>query len=295
MPRFDVYVPQDLSDALSFLDEHGEEAVPLAGGTDLLILIRTGVIRPKVLLDLWPLRKSLSYIRREGGYIRIGALTTVDEILTSQLFKDPRYLGFIDAARGLGPTFLRSIATVGGNVATGHPLSDMAILLLALKAEVKFVSKCGERWASIDEIYLDKRRINRRPNELIAEIAFREKPAGSSTAVLKIDRRRGHSMGYVVSASYMALEGDVITDIGIAFDSLGKPYPGRAYRTEGFLTGKKFSEDTIAESSKVLESEMTRLSDYRAPAEYRLSLSKALLRKCLLLISQRIKEGLMRD
>ncbi|MCS7127964.1 MAG: FAD binding domain-containing protein [Sulfolobales archaeon] len=293
MPRFDVYVPQDLNDALSFLDERGEEAIPLAGGTDLLTLIRAGVVKPKILLDLWPLRKNLSYIRREGGYVRIGALTTVDEVLANYLFRDSRYLGFIDAARGLGPTFLRSIATIGGNVATGHPLSDMAILLLALKAEVKFVSRHGERRVSIDEIYLDKRKIDRRPNELIAEVAFREKPMSSSTAVLKIDRRRGHSMGYVVSASYMALEGDVITDVGIAFDSLGKPYPGRAYRTEEFLIGRRFSEDTIAESSKVLELEMTRLSDYRAPAEYRLSLSKTLLKKCLLLVSQRIKEELM--
>jgi len=287
--RFNVYIPRDLDDALNFLDEHGDKAVPLAGGTDVLVLARTGIIKLELVLDLWPLRKESSYVKREDGYIRIGALTTIDELYNSFLPSDKRYLGLHDLYRQFAAPYLRTIATVGGNIGTAHPLSDLAILLLALDAEVKLSSVNGDRWVKLDNLYLGKRKLDRRPNELITEVRFKETPANSSTALLKLDRRRGHSMGYVVTATYMALDGDTISDVRIAFDSTGKPYPGRAYKTEEFLRGKKFSDEVIRESYRVLESEMKRISDYRAPAEYRLDLSKVLMKRCLYIIKSRIK------
>jgi len=273
---------------LKYLSEHGEEATPIAGGTDILVLARTNIIRPRLLLDLWPLRKELSYVKREDGYVRIGALTTIDELYNSFLPKDRRYLGFHDMYWSFATPYLRSIATVGGNIGTGHPLSDLAILLLTLDAEVKLSSINGDRWVKLEKLYLGKRKIDRRPDELITEVRFKETPENSSTALLKLDRRRGHAMGYIVAAAYMALEGDTIADVRIAFDSTGKPYPGRAYKTEEFLRGRKLCEEVVRGSYRVLESEMKRISDYRAPAEYRLDLSKVLMKRCLYLIKSRV-------
>jgi len=287
--RFNIYTPRDLNDALKYLDEHGDKAIPLAGGTDVLVLARTDIIRPELFLDLWPLRKELSYVRREDGYVWIGALTTIDELYNNFLSRDKRYLGFYDMYWQFATPYLRTIATVGGNIGTGHPLSDLTILLLTLDAEVKLSSIGGDRWVKLENLYLGKRKLDRRSNELITEVRFKETPENSSTALLKLDRRRGHAMGYIVTAAYMALDGDTISDVKIAFDSTGKPYPGRAYKTEEFLRGKKFSEEVIRESYRVLESEMKRISDYRAPAEYRLDLSKVLMKRCLYLIKSRIK------
>ncbi len=262
--------------------------MPIAGGTDVLVLARANIVRPRVLVDLWPLRKELSYVKREEGYVRIGALTTIDELYNSFLPKDKRYLGFHDMYWQFATPYLRSIATVGGNIGTGHPLSDLAILLLTLNAEVKLVSKNGERWISLEKLYIGKRKLDKKSGELIAEVRFKETPENSSTALLKLDRRRGHAMGYIVTAAYMALDDNRIADVRIAFDSTGKPYPGRAHKTEEFLRGKEFSEETIRAAYSILESEMTRISDYRAPAEYRLDLSKVLMKRCLFLIKSRL-------
>lgn len=286
--RFNVYIPKDLDDALKYLSEYGEKAIPLAGGTDVLVLARTDIIKPELLVDLWPLRKELSYVRRGNGYVWIGALTSIDELYNSFLSRDKRYLGFHDMYWQFATPYLRTIATVGGNIGTAHPLSDLAILLLTLDAEVKLSSVNGDRWVKLENLYLGKRRLDRRPDELITEIRFKETPENSSTALLKLDRRRGHAMGYIVAAAYMALDGNTIADVRIAFDSTGKPYPGRAYRTEEFLRGKLFGDEVIRESYRVLEKEMKRISDYRAPAEYRLDLSKVLMKRCLYLIKSRI-------
>ena len=260
----------------------------MAGGTDVLILARTNIIRLELVLDLWPLRDELSYVKRGNGYIWIGALTTIDELYNSFLSKDKRYLGFYDMYWQFATPYLRTIATVGGNIGTAHPLSDLAILLLTLDAEVKLSSVNGDRWVKLENLYLGKRKLDRKSNELITEVRFKETPGNSGTALLKLDRRLGHAMGYVVTAAYMALNGDTISDVRIAFDSTGKPYPGRAYKTEEFLRGKRLSDEVIRESYRVLESEMRRISDYRAPAEYRIDLSKVLMKRCLYLIKSRI-------
>ncbi len=243
------------------------------------------------MLDLWSIKKELTYVKREEGYVKIGAMTTIEELYNSFLTKEKKYLGFVDLYKHFATPYIRNLATVGGNIGTAHPLSDAAILLLALDAEVKLSSINGERWVKIPDIYLDIRKLNRKPEEMITEIRFKELPDNSSTALLKLDRRQGHAMGYVVMAAYMALDGDKIADVRLSFDSTGKPYPGRAYKTEEYLKGKNLSEDTVLEAFKVLESEMQRISDYRAPAEYRLHLSKVLMKRALFLIKDRIMGG----
>lgn len=81
--KFKIFRASSLPELIEALSKYGEEAVPVAGGTDLLILIKEGRVRPKILVDMWGLRKELSYVKREGGLIRIGALTTVSELCES--------------------------------------------------------------------------------------------------------------------------------------------------------------------------------------------------------------------
>ena len=288
--RFDVYRPASLDDALEFLDREAPDALPLAGGTDILVLARMNLVKFKRLLDLWPLRKSLAYIKREGSYIYIGALTTVYELRHSFLASDRRYWGFIDLFDKFATPYIRNLATVGGNIGTAHPLSDIAILLLSLDAEVKLVSVHGERWVKLEKLYRGKRLLDRKPNEIIVEVRFRDKPENSSTTLMKFDRRNAHIMGYIVHAAYMQLEDNVIRDVALAFDSIGRPYPERAKKVEDFLKGKEFSDDTISIAvNEVLPKEMSRISDYRASAEYRLYLSKVFLRRALFKIRDRIR------
>ena len=287
IPRFDVYKPSSLEDALEYLDREAPEAIPMSGGTELLVLIRDGIIKPKKILDLWPLRSTLSYVKRENGYIKIGALTTIEELIHSFLAKDRRYLGFLDLYKNFATHQIRTMATVGGNIGCAHPMSDAVTLLLTLNAEVKFISVKGERWARLEDVFAGKRILKKDPNEIIAEVRFKELPDNSSTALMKFDRRKAHAMGYIVTAASMTLDNNKISRIAIAFDSMGKPYPGRAKKTEEALRGKEFNLELISETvNEVLPKEMVRISDYRATAEYRLHLSKVLLKRVL----QRIKE-----
>ncbi|MEM1687299.1 MAG: xanthine dehydrogenase family protein subunit M [Zestosphaera sp.] len=289
MFRFDVYVPRDLRDALEASKIYGEELLPIGGGTDLLVLYRQGLVKFRILLDLWPLRNELSYVKLEGGSVKIGALTTINELESSELLKDERFAGLRDACRGFASPFIKSVATVGGNVGAAHPLSDIAITLLTYDANVRLKSLEGERVIPLKSFYLDKRKTVRRSDELITEVIFKEPPSNASSAYLKLDRRIGHGMGYVAVSVYAELDVRLIREIRIAFDSMGRAFPERALRTEDSLRGKELSEDNISRAvHDVLPKEMNRISDYRASAEYRLYLSQVLLKRALLEVGRRV-------
>jgi CO/xanthine dehydrogenase FAD-binding subunit len=289
MFRFEVVVPKDFDDALNILDKD-VEVVPIAGGTNLLVWVRDGKIRFKKVLDLWSLRKQLSYVVVEGDVIRVGSMTTVDELCGVSELRKPPLSGLADVCATFASPYIRSVATVGGNIESANPLSDIAIFFLTLDAKVRLESINGSREVSLTNYYKGMRSTIRERNELIKEVVIRNPPPNSSTAFMKIDKRRGHIMGLAIGAVYAEYDGDLIKDVRIAFDSVSKPFPERAFLTESFLRGKKFSEELLREASDtVLPKEMVRYTGRRASAEYRLHLSKVILRRALTKTYERLK------
>lgn len=291
MFRFDVVTPVDINEALEILSKDSD-VVPMAGGTNLLVWARDGKIRFKKVLDLWSLRKQLSYVLIEGDVIRIGSMTTVDELCDSVGLSKPSLLGLADVCSTFASPYVRSVATVGGNIESANPLSDIAILFLTLNARVRLISLNGVREVPLTNYYKGMRSTVRERDELIKEVVIDNPPPNSSTAFIKIDKRRGHIMGLAIGAAYAEYEEDFFKDVRIAFDSVSKPFPERAFLTESFLKGKEFKEDVLREASEnILPKEMVRYTGRRATAEYRLHLSKVILRRTLIKTYERVKSA----
>ena len=287
-----MYIPKDLDDALEYLDKNAPDSIPIAGGTDVLIQIREGKLKPKVLVDLSGLKSQLSYVKRFNGKIAIGALTSVAELDESFLVKDRRYLGFADVSAKFASPILKALATIGGNIGVAVSASDYVTLLHVLNAQVKLVSVKGERVIPLEKLIVDKRTLAKEPNEIIYEVLFNELPENSSTAFMKFDRREMIIIGYVTCATYLQLENNVIEDARLAFDRVAGRVPGRARKTEDFLKGKEFSLEVIRQAyNEVLPEEMKRKSDFRASAEYRLDMSKVMMKRALLKAKSRIEGG----
>lgn len=287
-----IYRPKSLSDALEFLDKNAPDVKPIAGGTELLLLIRDKKIKPpKYLLDLNPLKKTLSYVKVEGGLVKIGALTSIYDLSQSVLHSDKRYAGFVDVWEKFGTMALRFEATIGGNLNAATQYSDYITLLLAFDANVKLESVRGVRELKLSEFIVDKRKTALNPNELLVEVSFKEPPAESGSSFIKFDRRELLIAGIVTEATYLHLENEVIKDARVAFDMVsGRKIPARAVKTEEFLRGKRFSSEVVEEAAeKILPSEMTRVTDWWTTAEYRLEMSKVSLKRGLKLAYERIR------
>lgn len=248
---------------------------------------------PKYLVALGPLRSQLSYVRIDGDTVRIGALTTLWEMEQSILGRDKRFAGFSDVFHSFGTMALRFYSTIGGNIASATQYNDYITLLLVYDAKLRLRSVHGERILGLEEFLIDKRKTDLKPNELITEIFFKLPPENSSSSFMKFDRRRLLIAGVVTGAVYLELDGDTISEVRISFDMVrDKRVPARARMTEEFLRGKKLSEEVLEEAAEnTLVREMKRITDWWTTAEYRLDMSKVVLKRNILQAAKRIREG----
>ncbi|MCK4721855.1 MAG: FAD binding domain-containing protein, partial [Dehalococcoidia bacterium] len=153
MGPFEYFEPVTVEEALSLLEKYGEKAKVLAGGTDLVVVMREREIRPQYVINIGRIA-GLSYINLDGGSgPKIGALTTISEIEHSPVLGS-RYRIISQAASKLANIAIRNMATIGGNLCNAAPSADMAPPLLALKAAVKLAGTAGERVVPLEGFFI---------------------------------------------------------------------------------------------------------------------------------------------
>lgn len=292
---FEILRPSTLDEALELLYDHHPEIKPIAGGTELLILIRDKRIQPpKYLLDLSGLKRDLSYVKLENGQVRIGALTTIWELSESILHRDIRFAGFRDVWRKFGTMALRFTATIGGNIATATDYSDYLVLLLAYDAMVRLENVNGDRIVPLEELVIDRRTLNLSRGELITEIVFKEPPMNSSSAFEKFDRREILIAGIANGAALLHLVDGRVEDVKVSFDMVrDKRIPRRAKMIEEYLKGKYLSDellDKVAED--LIPKYIQKFTDWWTTADYRLEMTKTTFKRTISRARKRIESGI---
>jgi CO/xanthine dehydrogenase FAD-binding subunit len=290
LPGYDVYVPTDLHDALSYLADYGESTSIIARGTDLLPRLRRRQASAVNLLDISGLEKELRYLREQDGSFHIGALTTVSDLLESPLIG--RDLELIrEAARKFGDPQIRNVATVGGNICSATSSEDLIPVFLALDARVKLASVRGERNLRLKEFIMGKRTVFRKSGEVLSEIELGSLPPDSGSAYEKLGRRNILIKALVNEAIVLTAEGDreTVREARVALNRVAGRVPQRANATEEFLAGKKLNAETVASAQEILSSELTLKTDFRASGEYRTEIAKVYLKRLLELCAFRIR------
>ncbi|MCW4001695.1 MAG: xanthine dehydrogenase family protein subunit M [Candidatus Bathyarchaeota archaeon] len=175
--------PTSIDEAVSFLAKYGEKAIPLAGGTDILVDKPSDI---EYVVDITGL--SLDYIKDGKEGVRIGALSTFHSIETSELLgKGPNSI-LAEAAREMGSTAIRNVATVGGNICNAVPSAELPPALIVLGAKVKIVGANGERVLPLEDFLKGVRKTDLRTGEIVTEIQVPRPPSRTGTAFLNIGR-----------------------------------------------------------------------------------------------------------
>jgi CO/xanthine dehydrogenase FAD-binding subunit len=274
--------PASWSDALAIKSEL-LAAVPVAGGTDLMVELNFDARRPEALLDLTRLTE-LTEWELSDGRLRLGAGVTYTRVI-SEL---GRFLpGLAMAARTVGSPQIRNRGTVGGNLGTASPAGDSHPPLLAGGAAIEAASVRGTRLISADDFYTGVKANALAPDELIAAIHL-PLPSGPEQ-FSKIGTR--NAMVIAVAAFSLALHPDrkeVTTGIGSA-----APTPRRALAAETFVTGAldenglwgsraDLPENVGIEFGRLVTAAAAPISDVRGTAAYRLHSLNVLARRTLI-------------
>jgi carbon-monoxide dehydrogenase medium subunit len=279
LPEYDYYKPRNLEEALKLLDKLGDARV-LAGGTDLILDMKTGRYKPKSVIDIGGL-KELKYIIDTGEALRIGALTTIQELVDSPIVYSKTPLLW-EAATRFAYWQIRNMATIGGNLCNASPAADTAPPLLVYDAVVKAASLSGERYIPIGDFFLGPRHVSLGRSELLVEVIVPYKSLEKyGSAYAKIGRRRGHDISVVAAAAAIRVEDGLIADARVALNSIA-PTPIRARSVEKYLVGRRPGIEVFREASKLVSSDVSPITDVRAPAEYRLHAAMVLVEDLLL-------------
>ncbi|MGC8579287.1 MAG: FAD binding domain-containing protein [bacterium] len=273
MPYFEYKKPASIREALELLLEDG--TIPIAGGTDLIIMMNEGKVEPKTVVDIGGL--GLSYVKDEMGEIAIGSTTTFQQIAESS--KLQRYTCLVEAARNIGTWQIRNLATLGGNIANASPAADSVPPLLVLDAKVIIIGKDGEREKPLREFFYGPRKTDLKRGEIIKEVRFKE----NDSVRCRWDRvgRRNQNTLSIVSVSVGGtLEKERIVNARIALGA-ASPYPMLATGAMKLLEGKKLSDDVITEAANEASKESKPISDVRGSAEYRKVAIRALVIRLL--------------
>ena len=264
---------ESVEHALKLKAGYGKGGVFMAGGTDVLVDIRNGILKPKALIDISCLDE-LSYIRQQDGQIRVGSGTGIAEIQKSPIIQSHAAVLFKACDRFANP-LIKNRATLGGNLICASPAADMAPPLLVLEAEVVLRSSRGERILPIEELFCGVKQTAQRDDELLTEVRFNQAREKKSE-FLKLGLRNGTCLSIVSLAMTCNVAGGVITEPRIALGSVA-PSPLRARSTERVLSNAEPTVANIGRAGDTVKGEVKPITDIRGSAEYRRQMSAALL------------------
>ena len=260
----DYVRPGSLSEAIEALKTEG--ALPICGGTDLLVKRRMGLVDPAVLVDL-SFIPALRVLREEDGEIEIGAAVPITDIIDSPLVSGklpllPRVLG------KLGSLQIRNRASLGGNIVNASPAADSAIPLLLYDASLIIVGRDGERTIPVEGFFRGPGRTALEEGELIRSVRVPIPRSDYAAFFHKVGKRKALTIAIASLGSLARVEGEKIAEIRIAAGSVA-PTPIRLRRTEGLLTGERLTPETIEKARASAHDEVSPIDDLRGSAAYR--------------------------
>jgi len=285
LPPLEYYFqPKTVSDAISLLVSHGEAAKILAGGTDLLVLMRSRALRPECIIDITRV-PGLDYIsyRDEDG-LRIGALATLRAVELSKVVRD-RYLVLYEAVQQMGSTQVKNMGTVVGNLCRASPSADTAPPLLVLEAEVRIAGPIETRIVPLEGFFIGPGETVLEYYEMVTEIMVPGLPADTGMAFLRATRVAA-DLAKVNVAAAVTVKNGACEDARIALGGVA-PTPIRARKAEEVLKGEKLGDGVVQEAAEIAATEIRPIDDVRSSAEYRKELSKVLVRRAIRLSQQR--------
>lgn len=279
MKPFDYYAPTSLSEALGLLAEQGGRARALAGGTDLLLKMRAGKLAPTRLINIKRLSelRGLSYDEPWG--LRLGALTTVAEIMDSPQVRQ-RTPVLAHAAGTMASVQIRNLATVGGNLCNAAPSADLAPPLIALGAQAHIAGLRGERNVALEDFFIGPGQTVLADDELLVGVTVPCAAAGLTAVYLKHTPREAMDIAIVGVAAAVVLSEGVCASARIVLGAVA-PTPLRVREAEAALIGRPLEERGIAEAARLAAQAARPIDDVRASAWYRREMVEVLVRRAL--------------
>ncbi|WP_153769896.1 xanthine dehydrogenase family protein subunit M [Labrenzia sp. CE80] len=283
--EFIYHRPSSVSEAVSLLVSHGDEARPLAGGHSLIPMMKLRMAAPEHLIDLSGVA-DLKGIQEVGDTIVIGAMTTQHELVNSDLLIAKLPI-IRETSLMIADPQIRYMGTIGGNLANGDPGNDMPGLMQCLNAVYVLAGPDGERDVAARDFYEAAYFTALAPEELVTAVKIPTPPSGHGFAYEKLKRKVG-DYATAAAAVLVTMSGDTVSSCSVALTNVADT-PLYAAEASEILNGSTLDADTVKRAVAAAEAITMPAADGRGPAEYRTKMAGVMLERALARAAERAK------
>jgi len=282
IPDYNYYKPKSLAEALKLLKKSNNGAA-LAGGTDLLVEIKKGLRYPVDIISLSSV-KGLSFVKKEGSNLSIGATSTHNEIIANPLVRK-YYPALANALSQIGSEQVRNSATIGGNLCTGASCCDSAPILIALNAKVKIASAGKTKTVSLKDFFIFNKKTILKKGEVMTNIILPLPKPGLGAHFEKFGLRESGNISVASVAVMVIVKKNICIDACIVIGAVA-PTPKISFKATEMLKGKPLSE--LSENSSILKQagiaaveDSVPIGDIRGGANYRRNILSVLTSRAI--------------
>jgi carbon-monoxide dehydrogenase medium subunit len=277
-PAFEYHAPRSVEDAIALLGSLGTDAKLLAGGHSLLPMMKLRFAEPGHLIDLGKI-PALRGISQVGNQIRIGAMTTEDDLLRSPLLAEKLPL-LVEGAGWISDPQVRYKGTIGGDISHGDPANDHPALMLALDASFVLRGPGGERVVKADGFFLGLYATLLEADEILTEIRVPIPAPGSAWSYQKLKRKTG-DFATAATAVLLEMKGANVARVNIALTNAGATAL-KATAAEASLIGKPIDEASVNAAARLAMGICEPSADQRGDVAYKTAMCGEMTRRALL-------------
>lgn len=279
--------PETLEAAVALLAAEPGEARVLAGGTDLLVQLKTDLIAPQLLVDIKRIGE-LREVKREVGGFRIGAAVTGAELKEHPELKTV-WPGVIEAANLIGSTQVQGRATLGGNLCNGSPAADSVPALIAAGATVTVAGPNGRRDLPVEDVVLRPRRLSLAKGEFVVSFLLPPRPPRSADAYLRFIPRTEMDIAVVGAGVNLALgEDGKVTAARVGLGAVAAR-PLLVPEAAETLLGSALDEQALAQFEQAVRAACQPIDDKRGTREFRIKVAGVMARRAALKAYERAR------
>jgi len=273
--RFRLEEPESVAEVSELLGRFGDSAKVYAGGTELLLAMKEGLVQYERLINVKKL-KGLSDVGSDNGAIKIGALCTHHQLETAPALQQ-RLPSFVKLEQNVANVRVRQAGTIGGNICFAEPHADPGTLLIALGARMVAEKSSSKREIAAEDFFVDAYETSLAADEVLTEIRIPTPGANARSAYLKFGYLERPSVGVAIAFS---LNGATVSEVRIAVGCAG-PAPKRVAEAEALLNGKSKEEVTrnLAQAGLIAGQASQAISDLHGAQDYKEHIVGVLLKR----------------
>jgi len=284
---FEYYAPKRIDEAFEILAKHDGEAKILAGGQSLIPLLKLRLTSIPYLVDISGIG-DMKYIRESPDALRLGALTTMDDLEISDVIRG-KYPIIFDAASNVADPLVRNRGTIGGNISHGDPSNDMPAVMLALGASFVIAKSDGNRTVGADKFFIDSFTTALEYGEILREIIIPKYSGNEGGCYIKNKKTAGDFSVAGIAVQLKLDRSGKVERAGMGMTSVG-PKPIRAVKAENYLRGKKIDDSAAQEAARLVVADSDPSSDFYGTSEFKKRVLEKIAIDAIYLAADRAEE-----